>query len=281
MAEITIKRTAEFLRVVIDVLWSRPDGMPAAEILARVRIVVALQGDEIDYLPATHIPRYEQITRQAVNPLVEAGWFIKNKERWYLTDDGKAACKTFRNAEEFYRAALQVYDHKRELSDALSVIMEEAEEKAWMQVWRYLQEMNAVEFKNAVADLLQALGYHVDWIAPPGKSRGHIDLIAYPGPLGSALRVKVHVLHTGQQATVEGLKAFLAVLLADDAGIFVSSGGFTELVREEVRAQASSKVQLISIAEFFDLWVENYEKLSQDARGRFPIKAVYFVAPQE
>src|SRR5688572_29569355 len=102
MAEITLKRTAEFLRVVIDLLWSKPDGLPAGEIFQKIRIVLPLMGDELDYLPSTNIPRYEQLTRQAVDPLVEAGWFIKNKERWYLTDDGKAACKTFRNAEEFY-----------------------------------------------------------------------------------------------------------------------------------------------------------------------------------
>ncbi len=281
MAEITLKRTAEFLRVVIDVLWSKPDGLPAGEILTKIRTVVPLMGDEIEYLPSTHIPRYEQLTRQAVNPLVEAGWLIKNKERWYLTDDGKAACKTFRNAEEFYKAALQVYDHKRQLRDALSVIVEEAEEKAWVQVWRYLQEMNPVEFKNMVADLLQALGYTVDWIAPPGKSRGHIDMIAYAGSVtGAGPRIKVYVRHTGQEATVEGLRAFLAVLVANDAGIFVSSGGFTELVKQEVRTQGLQKVRLIAIAEFFDLWVENYDKISDEGKRRFPLKAVYFVAPE-
>lgn len=281
MAEITLKRTAEFLRVVIDVLWSKPDGLPAGEILARIRTVVPLMGNELDYLPSTTIPRYEQITRLAVNPLVEVGWFIKNKERWYLTDDGKAACKTFRNAEEFYKAALQVYDHKRQLREALSVIVEEAEEKAWVQVWRYLQEMNPVEFKNMVADLLAALGYAVDWIAPPGKSRGHIDMIAYSGRMaGAGPRIKVHVRHTGQEATVEGLHAFLAVLVGDDAGIFVSSGGFTDLVKEEVRTQGLQKVRLIAIAEFFDLWVENYEKLSPAGKRCLPIKAVYFVAPE-
>jgi restriction system protein len=281
MAEITLKRTAEFLRVVIDMLWSKPDGLPAGEIFQKIRIVLPLMGDELDYLPSTNIPRYEQLTRQAVDPLVEAGWFIKNKERWYLTDDGRAACKTFRNAEEFYKAALQAYGNKRQLRDALNVIAEEAQERAWVQVWRYLQETNPLEFKHMVADLLQALGYHVDWIAPPGKNRGLIDMIAYAGALaGDGPRIKVHVRHTGQQATVEGFKSFLAVLAAGDAGIFVSSGGFTDQVREEVRVQGMRNIRLIAIAEFFDLWVEHYEQLSHEARRRFPLKAVYFVAPE-
>jgi restriction system protein len=281
MAEITLKRTAEFLRVVIDLLWSKPDGLPAGEIFQKIRIVLPLMGDELDYLPSTNIPRYEQLTRQAVDPLVEAGWFIKNKERWYLTDDGKAACKTFRNAEEFYKAALQAYGSKRQLRDALNVMLEEAEERAWVQVWRYLQETNPLEFKHMVADLLQALGYHVDWIAPPGKNRGLVDMIAYSGSVaGNGPRIKVHVRHTGQQTTVEGFKAFLAVLAAEDAGIFVSSGGFTEQVREEARAQGLRNVRLIAIAEFFDLWVEHYEQLSHEAQRRFPLKAVHFVAPE-
>ena len=281
MAEITLQRTAEYLRVVIDVLWAKPDGLPAGEVLTRVRTSVHMLGNELDYLPSTNIPHYEQFTRLAVNALVEAGWFIKDRERWYLTDDGKAACKTFRNSEEFYKAALQVYEHKRRLRETLAVVVEEAEEKAWVQVWRYLQEMNPVEFKSMVADLLVALGYTVDWIAPPGKSRGHIDMVAYSGVVsGAAPRIKVYVRHTGQQATVEGLRAFLAVLAAEDAGIFVSSGGFTDAVREALHAQGAQQVRLVGIADFFDLWVENYDKLSPAGKRRLPLKAIYFVSPE-
>jgi hypothetical protein len=32
---------------------------------------------------------------------------------------------------------------------------------------------------------------------------------------------------------------------------------------------------------FFDLWVEYYDKLTHAARQRFPLKAVYFLSPVE
>lgn len=266
---------------MIDVLWSMPDGLPSGEILSRIRAAIPLSDDEKAYIPSTKIRLYERDVRLAVEVLVQAGWFIKQRERWYLSDDGKAACKNFRNAEEFYKAALAVNEKKQRLRDDAAVVVEEAEEKAWAQVWRYLQEVSPVDFKFMVADLLQALGYHVDWIAPPGKSRGYIDMIAYSGPLaGRGPRIKVHVRHTGQQATTEGLRAFLDVLLAEDAGIFISSGGFTEVVREEARSNHPRKLRLISSTDFFDLWVENYDNLSQEGRRRLPVKPVYFVAPE-
>jgi restriction system protein len=279
--DIALKRTTELLRVVIDVLWTKPEGLPAGDILTRIRALIPLSEHEKAYISGTKIRLYERDLRLAVNVLAEAGWFIKHKERWYLSDDGKAACKSFRNAEEFYKAALVANQKKERLREDVAVVVEEAEEKAWAQVWRYLQEINPVDFKFMVADLLQALGYQVDWIAPPGKSRGYVDMIAYSGPLaGRGPRIKVHVRHTGQQATVEGLRAFVAVLLAEDAGIFISSGGFTELVKEEVRTNDQRRLRLISSTDFFDLWIENYANLSQDAKRRFPLKPVYFVAPE-
>jgi restriction system protein len=31
----------------------------------------------------------------------------------------------------------------------------------------------------------------------------------------------------------------------------------------------------------FDLWVEHYEKLSQEARQRMHLRPIYFLAPEE
>lgn len=281
MAEITLKRTAEYLRVVIDVLWTKPDGLPAGEILSRVKTTLSPMVDELQYIPGTHIPRYEQITRLAVNPLVAAGWFIKSRERWYLSDDGKSACKNYRNPEEFYKAALLVADKKKQLYDELAVVLEEAEEKAWTQIWRYLYTMNPVEFKYAVADLLRALGFQLDWVAPPGKNRGQVDMVAYGAGLGSGPRLKVHVRHTGQAATVEGLRAFLDVLTPNDFGVFVSSGGFTEQAQEQAHDQEKQRVRLVDPGTFVELWIATYAQLSDEARRRLPLKAVYFVTPGE
>jgi len=132
-----------------------------------------------------------------------------------------------------------------------------------------------------VADLLRAMDYHVSWVAPPGKDRG-IDIIAYTDPLGASVpRIKVQVKHRDQPTAVGELRAFMATLGTDDLGLFVSSGGFTSDAKDEARTQERRKVTLLDLENFFDLWVEHYEKLSQEARQRFPLKPIYFLAPVE
>ena len=41
------------------------------------------------------------------------------------------------------------------------------------------------------------------------------------------------------------------------------------------------QVTLLDLQNLFDLWVEHYENLSQDARQRLPLKPIYFLAPEE
>jgi len=48
--------------------------------------------------------------------------------------------------------------------------VDEAEEKSWEQIQQYLQQIKPYEFQELVADLLRAMGYHVSWVAPPGKT---------------------------------------------------------------------------------------------------------------
>jgi len=282
MAEPTLKRISEFLRVVFQVLWSKSDGLPARDILDAVARKIKLSDDESVLIPTTVTPKYEKIVRSATNTLVEVGWIIKNKDCWYLSDEGKAACKNIKDVEEIYKAALLLCEEKKQLREDLLLTIENAEEKAWQQIWKYLNEMNPIEFKDMVGDLLKALNYHLDWIAPPGKRHGYIDIVAYPNPLGSSgTRIKVHVKHSGQAATVEGLRAFLGMLNAHDQGIYVSSGGFTDMALEEVRTQEMRKIRLISLENFYYFWIQNYDKLSQEARHRFPLKPIYFLAPEK
>jgi restriction system protein len=73
----------------------------------------------------------------------------------------------------------------------------------------------------------------------------------------------------------------MSVLGSDDIGLFVSSGGFTSDAREEARTQERRKVTLLDLETLFDLWVEHYEKLTQEARQRFPLKPIHFLAPIE
>lgn len=295
MADITRRRTGEFLRIIFDLLWDKTEGLPAKEILDSIPNSIQLTEYEKGYYPSTpNSPRYEKIIRFATIDLVKAGWLVKSKGRWFITEEGRQAYKKYKDPEDFYKEAVRLYqDWKRsrpkkeglvtdeEEIQKISLTVEEAEEQAWEQIKQYLQNMKPYEFQELVADLLRAMGYHVSWVAPPGKDRG-IDIIAYTDPLGASVpRIKVQVKHRDQPTSVEGLRAFMSVLGTDDLGLFVSSGGFTSDARDEARTQERRKVTLLDLENLFDLWVEHYEKLSQEARQRFPLKPIHFLAPIE
>jgi restriction system protein len=295
MADISRRRTGEFLRVVFDLLWEKPEGLPAKEVLDAIPGTLKLTDYENGFYPSTpNSPRFEKIIRFATIDLVKAGWLVKNKGRWFITEEGRQAYKKFKDPEDFYKEAVRLYNvwkRSRPIKEGLitdeeevhkiSLTVEEAEEKAWDQIQQFLQKMNPYEFQELVADLLRAMDYHVSWVSPPGRDRG-IDIIAYTDPLGANVpRIKVQVKHRDQSTTVDGLRAFMSVLGTDDLGLFVSSGGFTSDAKETARTQERRKVTLLDLENLYGLWVEHYEKLSQDARQRFPLKSVYFLAPVE
>ncbi len=286
MAEITPGRIGEFLRIVFDLLWNRPEGLPAAELLAQIPNATSLTEYERGFFPAApNSPRYEKIIRLATIPLVKAGWLVKSKGRWYITEDGRQACRQFPDAEAFYAEATRLYREYYEWRGGrptIALTVEEAEETAWDQIQKYLQAMKPFEFLTCVGDLLQAMEFRVAWMAPPGKERGAVDMIVYKDALGiSVPRIIVQVKHRGQAATIEGLRSFVSVLGQDDFGLFVSSGGFTADTKEAARTQERHKVSLMDLENFFDLWVEHYEALSQEARQRLPLKPVQFLSPGE
>jgi restriction system protein len=131
-----------------------------------------------------------------------------------------------------------------------------------------------------VAALLRAMGYHVSWIAPPGKDGG-IDILAASDPLGTKPpRIKVQVKRQSQSVDVDGLRSFMAVLGDGDVGIFVSIGGFTKNAADEARLQEKRKITLLNNEQLFDLWVEYYGKLRDEDRRRLPLKSVYLLSPE-
>jgi restriction system protein len=295
MADITRRRTGELLRIVFDLLWNEPEGLPAKEILDQIPQKIRLTDYESGYYASTpNSPRFEKIVRFATIDLVKAGWIVKSKGRWFLTEEGRSAYKKYYSPEDFYKEAVRLYQEwkrsrpekegpvtEEEEVQKASFTLEEAVEKSWEQIQQYLQNMKPYDFQELVADLLRAMGYHVSWVAPPGKDRG-IDIIAYTDPLGASIpRIKVQVKNRENPTSTEGLRAFMSVLGTDDLGLFVSSGGFTSDAKDEARTQERRKVTLLDLENIFELWVEHYDKLSQEARQRLPLKPIYFLAPIE
>ena len=297
MAKIPNQRMGEFLREILQLLWDADEGIQAKNVFKHIEKTFDLTDFEQGYYDSSpDQPRYIRLIRFATIDLVKAGWMVKNKGRWFITEEGKKAHKKFTNPAEFYGTAQKLYRKwkKESITDGVpseiedqgeirtvSVTFEEAEETSWEQIHSHLRAFDPYEFQDLVGDLLTAMGYYVVWISPPGKDKG-IDLVVYTDPLGTSNpRIKVQVKHKESSTNVSDLRAFMSILGNDDVGIFVSSGGFTKDAVLEARTQESRKVTLLNLEKFFELWVEYYGKLTQDALQKLPLKPIYFLAPEE
>jgi restriction system protein len=296
MPEITRRRTGEMLRELFAILMPVPEGMQAREALAALEDRLTLSDYEKGQF-ASGGKRFDKIVRFATVDLVKAGWLFKEKGRWTVTEDGQRAYVAFADPEAFYKEAVRLYHQwkatqpediedtseespEETTAKAASITLEEAEEQAWSEIDQYLRAINPYEFQEIVASLLRAMGYHISWIAPPGRDGG-IDILAASDPLGTRPpRIKVQVKRQSQSVDVDGLRSFMALLGDGDVGIFVSVGGFTKNAAEEARLQEKRKITLLNNEQLFDLWVEYYGKLKDEDRRRLPLKPIHFLSPE-
>jgi restriction system protein len=296
MAEITRRRIGELLRKLFEILLAQPQGMQARDAITALKDQVTLTEYEKGTYESGGL-RVDKFVRFATVDCVKAGWLVKQKGRWLLTEEGEKAYETYSDPEIFYRTAVKLYHEwkakqppnekgtqEEEAPDssgkAAQITFEEAQELAWAEIEQYLRAMNPYEFQELVASLLRAMGYHVSWIAPPGKDGG-IDILAWSDPLGSKPpRIKVQVKRVSQNVAVDGLRSFMAVLGEDDVGLFVTTGGFTKDAEDEARTQEKRKVTLVDLERLLDLWIEHYKKLDDAARRRLPLEPIYFLAPE-
>ncbi|UHQ24590.1 Mrr restriction system protein [Lysobacter sp. 5GHs7-4] len=295
MADITKARTGLLIRKLFEILLSQREGMRAADALGTLEKAVQLTAYEAgDYDSGGR--RFERIVRFATVSCVKAGWLIKHKGVWTVSDEGQAAYAQFGEPEKFYREAERLYWKWRKAQPATSdaaeteeaveksavITLEQAEEMAWKEIEAFLAEMPPYEFQELVGELLRAMDYHVAWIAPAGKDGG-IDVIAYNDPLGTRPpRIKVQVKRNANSPRIDvvGLRSFMAVLGDGDVGLFVAMSGFTRDAEAEAR-QSQRRVTLLDTTKLVDLWTEHYAKLDDAARRRLPLKPVWFLAGED
>lgn len=301
MAEITRRRTGELLRALFDILMAAPAGLQASTALTALAQRATLTLYEADNYPSGG-RRFDKIVRFATVDCVKAGWLAKDKGIWTITDAGRKAHAELADPETFYRRAVKLYGEWRAAqpdaepaasatppgsdsleadnsAKAVSITFEEAEEHAWAEISAYLKAMNPYDFQDLVADLLRAMGYHVSWVSPPGKDGG-LDVLAWPDALGTRLpRIKMQVKRQQVAVSVDGLRSFMALLGDDDVGLFVCTGGFTKDAEMAARTQEKRRITLIGLEKLFDLWVEHYDKLTDQARRRLPLRPIQFLSP--
>jgi restriction system protein len=302
MAEITRRRVGELQRGVIKILVDSPQGLPAKEVLQRLdKVVPPTDFEKSDYPKHPGVRRFEKMARFATIGPVKAGWLVKSKGRWYVTEEGRKAYNQITDPEKFMREADRLYRQWRatqpeaiaELEEGLpegpasiekaaeASTVEEAEETAWAEIEQYVQTINPYDLQKLVAALLRAMGYHVSWIAPPGPDKG-IDILAHNDPLGTSTpRIKVQVKRRADKISVDGLRSFMALLGEQDVGIFVSTGGFTSDAESEARTKETRKLTLVDLEKLVELWVEHYDKVSESDKLLLPLKPVYYLASSD
>jgi restriction system protein len=294
LAEITRRRSGELVRGVFKLLLPHPEGLPAKLILEKlVETVPPNEFEKTTYPRRPDVRRYEKIVRFSTIGPVKAGWLVKNKGLWTLTDAGRRAYERFVDPEEFMREAARLYRKWAaeqpqepdapvdEGSPDAATTLEEAEEAAWTEIEEHLEQMNPYDFQELVAGLLRAMGYHVAWVSPPGPDKG-IDVIAHTDPLGiQGPRIKVQVKRRSDKTTIDGVRSLLALLGEGDVGLFISTGGFTREAEDEARRQEKRRVMLVDLKRLFDLWVEHYDRIPEVQRRLLPIRPVYFLIPEE
>ena len=295
MPAVTLRRNGELLRILFEVLTGHPDGLPAAEAIRAVEQQrVKLTPHEAGHY-ANGVRRFDKIIRFATITCVKAGWLVKERGRWFLTDAGREARTRYTDPEAFIRKSVELYRAwektqpdevvEQEVVDeedraSAGITYEQASEQAWAEIERYFGSMPPYEFQEVVAALLRGMGYHVGWVAPPGKDGG-IDILAFDDPLGTRPpRIKVQVKRQQQRVAVDGLRSFMALLGADDVGIFVNAGGFTRDAEDEARTQQVRRVTLVDLERLVELWKEHYLRIDEASRRRLPLQPIYFLAPE-
>jgi restriction system protein len=292
VAEISRKRVGELQRGVFQILLQLPDGLQSKAVLERLQTVVPpTDFEKTTYPSRPTVRRYERIVRFSTIGPVKAGWLIKNKGLWSVTDEGRAAYQRIKDPEKFaaevnrlYRQWSEQQPHVPETPDTetpetdATTTLEEAEESSWTEIESHLTGMNPYDFQQLVAGLLRGMGYHVAWVAPPGPDGG-VDVIAQSDPLGiNGPRIKVQVKRSGRMSVKE-IRSFLAVVSDGDVGLFVSAGGFTRDAEDVVRNQEKRRTMLVDLRRFLDLWVEHYDKIPEESRRLLPLKPVWFLTP--
>lgn len=226
---------------------------------------------------------------------VKAGYITKSGGKWTLTDAGRKALKLsdlefIRSAKGKYLAWKAQQDEDGENGDfaenteliVRQASYEQAQERAREEIESHIAELSPYDFQELVSELLQAMGYHVPYVAPPGPDGG-IDIIAYNDPLGTTTpRIKVQVKHRPTtKVTVKEIREIRGRLNPNqDKAIFFSSGGFAGPAEKEARF-STEQIELLDLERTIELWCQYYDRVSDQGRKLLPIVKLFFLAPTQ
>lgn len=229
---------------------------------------------------------------------IKAGFLIRNRGAFFLTEEGKEAMKL--GEEGLYFASRKGYEtwklNKDAAPDAAPDVEVEAEEMgedaleqqqasigemeehAIDGIKEFIKGKNAYEFQDIVAALLRAMGYYTPFISPRGRDGG-VDIIAHADPLGAtAPRLKVQIKHTPDSAVnVDVVRGLTGLLNKDgDVGLVVASGTFTAEAERTAR-ESHRHIKLLNGGDFIELWQKFYAKMPDEDKSLIPLHSIYFL----
>lgn len=283
------------LYAVMQEMSRRGGSMPAKDLYPFVNENVVLTDWEKEPAGKMQYIRWTNSFQFYSIDYVKAGFIVKKNGYWYLTPEGEAVLK--KSPEEVMIIANKAYhewrdaqpkedvrkdepdDSTAEADNAMNLDLLESTARDGIQ--KFIAAKGPYEFQDIVAALLRAMGYHTPFVAPKGKDGG-VDIIAYVDPLGAQTpRIKVQVKHKPEATISAGeVRALSGIMREGDIGLFVTSGTFSSDARNA--ATTSPKfIRLIEGEDFIDMWLEYYDKMTDDDKNMLPLKRIAFLGTNE
>lgn len=293
--QIAIKSIFEMFKL----LKANNGEMDRKQILDAIRQNVSFNEYENQILEKTGNVRWKSVFHFYTIDCIKAGFIRKQKGVWFLTPEGEAAIQL--GPEKLLDTATQKYrdwntnriktDTKteeidKEIEDARpqqqKALIEQYEEQALDGLRDFIIGKTPYDFQDIVAQLLNAMGYHIAHVATKGRDGG-IDIIAYTDPLGvKPPRIIVQVKHRPDaQISSDDIQRLAGTMKrGSDVGIFVTSGGFSSQAKIEARS-SDKHIELIDFERFIELWQEYYDKMKDEDKNMLPLHPVYFLGSNE
>ncbi|OPY10195.1 MAG: Restriction endonuclease [Syntrophus sp. PtaB.Bin001] len=289
---------AKVIYAALKILKDAGGELPSKEVIARIPQTVQFDSWDQETYEKSGYVRWTSILHFFSIDCIKAGFLVKKKGVWFLTKEGEAALDL--GERGLLEAATKAYrDWKKKMGESVAdeksleepiiekgarareITLEEVEQMALDGLRKYVEAKTPYEVQDLVAALLRGMGYHTPFVAPRGKDGG-IDVVAYQDPLGTTVpRIKVQIKHRESLASVNEIRELMGLLQKDgDVGIFVSTNGFTGDAKAAARS-SHVHVELIDFERFITLWQEFYPRLTDEDKAKLPLRAVYFLAPEE
>jgi|TARA_B110000908_G_C10143187_1_gene397768 restriction system protein len=281
-----------------NILRNAGGEMRGKDIVNEIRDTIEFNEYEKHRYEKTGYIRWESILHFYTIDSMKAGFLRKNKGLWILTKEGENAIKL--GPEKLLTTATKIYrewDLKRkkdkpseedleeiniDKGQAQKALLNQYEDDANNGIRNYVIDKNPYEFQDLIAALLESMGYHISNIAEKGPDGG-IDIIAYTDPLGTKQpRIIVQVKHRPNDniSSDEVQKLSGTLKRNSDVGIFATSGRFSKPAIKEAR-NSREHIELIDFDRFVSLWVEYYDKMSDEQKNMLPLRPLYFLGSNE